>query len=130
LRNEIEKLGRITKTMLGFSDCHGFFTFNIQFNFGDSGAGMGGVVLGARDATVTEMPEREMALTAGGLVLIENLLSAVGADAWEDLVGKVCWVRGDGSKVMEIEAPDFVEHRGAFNIEKIYAEIKKKYPEE
>ena len=124
-----EELGEISYTRLGFED-HGFFTFAIGFDFGGSGQGIGDCILCARDADPLEMDEREKTFTAGGIVIIERILSAVGAEKWEDLVGKVCWVRRDGNnKIVEIEAPDFVKHRGAFNLDKFYARIKKKYPD-
>lgn len=96
-------LGRIKKTTLGFED-HGIFTFNLDIEFGGTGQGFGGTCLGG--------PYTDY--------YIRRILGAVGADSWEDLPGKVVWCRRKGtgfsSKIVAIEAPDFVQHVGECRI--------------
>ena len=100
--DEVE-LGRIHKTAPGFED-HGIFTFNLDIRFGGTGQGFGGICLGG--------PYTDY--------YIRRILEAVGVDSWEDLPGKVVWCRrkgtGFGSKIVAIEAPDFVGHEGECRI--------------
>ena len=91
------ELGRITNTKLGYD--HGFLNFWIMFDFGGSGQGFGGYVLGG----------------AGTDSAIRGILDAVGVESWEELIDKPCWVyRNDrvNPEIIAIEAPADVKHKG------------------
>jgi len=47
-----------------------------------------------------------------------HILRAVGVNNWEQLEGKSCWAYFDkkNGKITAIEAPDFVEHKGRFDL--------------
>ncbi len=110
-KNVNRELGKIESTMLGFED-HGIMSFWLTLDFGGSGQGFGGYCLGG---TFTHD-------------VLTGILEAVGVEKWEDLKGKPVWVRReDGStgaeawgehKIVAVEAPDFVKHKGEFDIGK------------
>lgn len=127
------QLGKIERTEL-FSEDHGLFSFFLHFDFGGSGQGFGGYMLGQwRDTPVREMDERTMAFQASSINVLKDIMRAIGVDKWESLKGKAVWVyREKGEhwmgKILGIEAPEFVKHDGAFFIGDEYEELEKKYP--
>jgi hypothetical protein len=78
------KNAKITSTMLGFED-HGFLTWFLHLDFGNSGVGFGGYALGGDNTDK----------------VIRAILETVGVETWEDLKGKYVRVKGGewGKKV-------------------------------
>lgn len=76
---------KIESTMLGFED-HGIFTYMIHLNYGGSGQGFGGYVLGGDYGTNT----------------IKKILEVVGVDKWEDLIEKHVRVEAEFNKIHRI----------------------------
>ncbi|MFA5693288.1 MAG: hypothetical protein WC907_06675 [Acholeplasmataceae bacterium] len=99
MTEEVKELGKIINTTLGFE--HGVLTFVLMFDFGGSVQGFGGYGLDGTADTV-----------------IKSILRAVGVNYWEQLEGKSCWAYFDKKygKITAIEAPDFVEHKGRFDL--------------
>jgi len=94
-------LGRILGTTLGFE--HGLLTFVLMFELEVGAQGFGGMHLGGEYTDYA----------------IRGILEATGKDRWEDLVGAICWCEFDsdiayGSKIIGIEAPEFIPHKGKF----------------
>ena len=78
-----EKNAKITKTFLGFED-HGLFTFFLHLDYGSSGQGAGGYVLGR------------------SVEIIKKILEVVGVNEWEELPGKFIRVKAEHGKVHSI----------------------------
>jgi hypothetical protein len=70
---------RIIRTNLGFTNDHGFLDHWLHLDYGGSGQGFGGFILGYEDGRPTE--------GLAGDVIIWTL-KTVGADDWNTLIGK------------------------------------------
>ncbi len=118
-----EELGIIEHTMLGIED-HGILSFMLTIDFGGTGQGFGGYAL---DKPLKENGEHKGRHgTEFGTEVILRILKSVGVETWEALKGKEIWARRDsGGMIIEIEAPAYREHEGAFNIKDL---AKQYYP--
>ena len=116
---EERELGIIRDTMLGFEE--GIFTFTINFDFGIWRQNFGYYVIGWNNKDRETLVGSEY-----GAEVIMNILEAVGAKTWEELVGKECWVsRNAENVIVSIEAPAYREHKGEFNIQK-FTDVSRK----
>ena len=68
-----KKITKIESTMLGFQD-HGIFTATLFMDYGGSGQGVGGYVMGTHSGFIT------------------RVLKACGVDKWEALKGRTVFV--------------------------------------
>lgn len=76
---------KIVGTMLGVED-HGCFTCNLDTRSGALGQGFGGYVLGGE----------------WGMQFLKRLLSTLGVETWEQLVGTHCRIDAEHSKIHRI----------------------------
>lgn len=105
------RIGKITKTMLGFED-HGILTCNLTIDFGGSGQGAGGYALD--NAPEEKFGERVPSAACGEWVA--GILRAVGVSQWEDLRGETIYVyrEGRGGVIRGISALSSAGHGGLF----------------
>ena len=113
-----KELGIIESTQLGFGD-HGIFTFCINFDFGSSGQGFGGIGLNDYD----KEKKKRIGSVFGGTVIM-RILEAVGVEWWDDLIGKEMWVYRDRMKIHGIEAPKYRKGGGKFMIQDLIDECR------
>jgi hypothetical protein len=112
------ELGKIEDTFLGYED-HDIFTFWLYLDFGGSVQGFGGYGL---DTPKHDENKKFIGRfgTATGMGVIISILKAVGVNKWEDLPGKVIWIKreneGWNSSIIAIKAPDFVKGTEWFDI--------------
>jgi len=100
-----KELGIIESTYLGIED-HGIFTFFITIDYGGAKQAFGGCTLNEDG-------------------LLRRVLEAVGVTSWEKLVGRSVYATHNSIKIVEIEAPQFVPHKGPFNIDEYFNEKRK-----
>lgn len=78
-----EKIAKVVSTHLGFED-HGYYTCNINFDYGDSGhQGTGHIIL----SRYSKKLKKNMG-TAGGMTLLIRIMEACGVDEWNHLIGR------------------------------------------
>lgn len=85
------QLNTITKTTLGYED-HGVFTAYLSCQGDGTGIGVGGYVLDQFDPIAKERIGTEF-----GMSWIMEVMSTVGVDTWESLVGKKVFVLFEGT---------------------------------
>ena len=93
-----EKNASIKSTFLGIED-HGFFTFYLYLDYGNSGQAAGGYVLDVPGSPDTDNHKK----LARSLKIIEEILKVVGVEEWEKLPGKFMKVKADRGNVYAIQ---------------------------
>lgn len=106
-----QKVGVITDTFLGH-ESHGIFTFTLHIDTETSYNVLGTVCLSYRSNGETEHYHPLIGEAIG------KICAAMGVECWEDLKGKtVSFTRDTETRfVISIEAPPFVPHGPAYNI--------------
>lgn len=90
----------ITSTFFGVED-HGILTFSITLEGDGWGQSFGGIAL---DSWNDQKNKRSEGF-APGLILMRDIISAVGATSWETLTGKYCRVERESGMISSLGHP-------------------------